>query len=113
MNRRISQLNKQLKEVRNYVDNELRDQVASHVAEARTYADRELSRQKRNFDDILRSAKREQEELKTRLSEFVAEHDSLKGITSNISETARELEERVKGVIARFSDSDEHKDRRD
>lgn len=112
LNRRISQLNRQLKEVRSYVDNELRDQVAGHVAEARAYADKELTRQRRNFDDLLRTAKREQEELKDKLSDFVQEHDSLKGITSNISETARELEERVKKAIAKFNDSDDSDDHR-
>ncbi len=106
---RIDQLTEQLADVRRYVDKQLSKQLSGHLAEIREYADKELATQRKNFDEILGMAKKEQDEIRTKLGDFIEEHHTLKDITNNITETAKELEERVKKAVARFTDPDAYR----
>ena len=97
LEKRIDRLTKQLGELRRLVEKEM----AEDVRNTRKYAEKEIEIQKRRFDRIVERAKQENQELRSRLSKFVEEHEVLKDVTKGVSETAKTLEERVKNLISR------------
>ncbi len=80
--------------------------LTDQLGELRSYAERELVQQRKNVDDLLRVARREQEELTHKLRKFVDDHDSWEEISQSVRNTAQELEERVRGAVARITDKD-------
>jgi len=97
LEKRIDRLTKQLGDLRRLVEKEM----AEDVRNTRKYAEKEIEIQKRRFDRIVERAKQENQELRSRLSKFVEEHEVLKDVTKGVSETAKTLEERVKNLISR------------
>ena len=80
--------------------------LTEQLGELRSYAEQELVQQRKNVDDLLRAARREQEELTHKLRKFIDDHDSWEEISQSVRNTAQELEERVRGAVARITDKD-------
>lgn len=81
-------------------------QLTDQLDEVRLFAEKELKKQRRNFDELLVTAKREQQELTEKLSQFIDEHDTWQEISQSVKNTAQELEARVKSAVSRITDSD-------
>lgn len=102
----LEQVSKQIADVRHYVDKELSKQMPGYVAELRQSAEKEFAKQRKNFDEIFDAVKKEQEDLVSKISRFIDEHDTLKEVTESVSSTAQELEERVRKAVSSMSSSD-------
>lgn len=96
LEKRVAILTEQLDEMRDFVKKEL----AQDLKNTRKYADAEMEVQKRRFDQVVEKIKQENRELRTRMSNFVAEHEVLKDVTKGVSDTAKSLEERVRKIVS-------------
>ena len=76
------------------------DELTDQIDELRKYADKELDRQKKNFEDLWARVAKENEAVVKRIEDFVNEHEMIKEVTDKIAETARELEERFKKLVS-------------
>ena len=85
-------------------------QLTDQLDEVRQFAEKELKKQRKNFDELLVTAKREQQELTAKLSKFIDEHDTWQEISQSVKNTAQELEARVKSAVSRITDSDRDDD---
>jgi predicted nucleic acid-binding Zn-ribbon protein len=99
LDKRVDKLTAQLDEMRGFVKKEL----AQDLRNTRKYADAEMAIQKRRFDQLLDKIKKENQELRSRMSKYIEEHEVLKGVTTGIAETAKSLEERVRKILSRDS----------
>ena len=81
-------------------------QLTDQLDDVRQFAEKELKKQRKNFDELLVTAKREQQELTEKLGQFIDEHDTWQEISQSVKNTAQELEARVKRAVSRITDSD-------
>jgi hypothetical protein len=92
----VDKLTAQLDEMRKLVKKE----IAEDLKNTREYADAEMAVQKRRFKKVLKKIKKENKELRSRMSKFVEEHEVLKDVTEGVSDTAKSLEERVRKILS-------------
>ncbi len=96
LEKRVDKLSSQLEEMRDFVKKEL----AKDLRNTRKFADAESTLQKDRFEQVLNKIKQENQDLRARMSKFVAEHEVLKDVTKGVADTARSLEERVRKIVS-------------
>ena len=82
-------------------------QLTEQLDEVRSFAEKELKKQRKNFDELLVAAKHEQRELSAKLGQFIDDHDTWQEISQSVKNTAQELEARVKSAVSRITDRDD------
>lgn len=96
LEKRVDKLSSQLDEMRHFVKKEL----AKDVRNTRKFANAESSLQKDRFEQVLNKIREENQDLRARMSKFIAEHEVLKDVTKGVADTARSLEERVRKIVS-------------
>ena len=81
------------------------DELTGQVAELREFAEKELKKQRKGLDKLVDDVMKEQQKLRARLGEFIQDHDTLKEITASVSDTAKDIEERIRKAVARINES--------
>ncbi len=96
LEKRVEELTEQLDELRKFV----RKELARDMHNTRKYADAEMAVQKDRFDRLIDKIKEENRDIQSRLSNYIAEHENLKGVMTRVADSAKSLEGRVRKLVS-------------